>query len=213
MTIETWKAEFYPVEASTLNSAPLIDAIDHCLVKWEGLRSDNVAKHGMASGVRGKLYDPSTGQQYAPANGPHCALCLRFINDNCAECPIADDMDDEFTEGCNGEYREYINNNNPEPMISSLTRAKETLLAKEAVALVIGALPPPFIYDEPPRSRSQELDALSVVEAMQLARKVLAEIGTTGGKYGHLFGDIVADSSGAEYALRSAMNKLGSGGR
>lgn len=64
----------------------------------------------------------------------------------------------------------------------------------------------PLTLDKP--SPVVALQALSVMEAMELARKVLNEISTTGGKYGHQFGDIVYDSTQAEYALRSAMEKL-----
>ena len=72
--------------------------------------------------------------------------------------------------------------------------------------------PPPMLDETWPLyhpSPTAALQALSVQDAMELARVVLAEICTTGGKYGLLIGDIVYDSARAEYALRKAMEKLG----
>lgn len=48
MSINTWKAEFYPVSVEELyHDDPCNDLkdIDHCIQKWEGLTPDNLKKH------------------------------------------------------------------------------------------------------------------------------------------------------------------------
>ena len=45
MSIESWKAEFYPTPA---DEASKDQAIAHSLRKWEGLRKENLDRHELS---------------------------------------------------------------------------------------------------------------------------------------------------------------------
>jgi len=45
MTIKTWKEEFYKVKPSKRMSK--VEAIQHSLLKWQGLTKSNLKKHGV----------------------------------------------------------------------------------------------------------------------------------------------------------------------
>ena len=44
MSIESWKAEFYPVEAAEVSAE---DALAHSLKKWQGLQEESLLKHSL----------------------------------------------------------------------------------------------------------------------------------------------------------------------
>ena len=145
MSLETWKAEFYPVEATTENVEPE-EAVAHSLRKWEGLRAETLAAHGLR--VRdGRLED---GTDWMGIDAATCALCTHYLNDNwpdededdeaetsrmrCENCPLfavlGRSCDDDIVDG-NGEriaygpYFLFIERNDPEPMIAALKKAAE----------------------------------------------------------------------------------------
>ena len=79
MSLETWKAEFYPVPASEAE-----DPLAHSLQKWEGLshlKEHELVQHG------GMLED-----DYAVFffDADTCALCRMYADgENCKNCPLA----------------------------------------------------------------------------------------------------------------------------
>ena len=80
MSLETWKAEFYPVPASEAE-----DPVAHSLRKWEGLlhlEAHGLRQYsGMLEDVDGQVFyfDPDT-----------CALCHKYADgENCQNCPLA----------------------------------------------------------------------------------------------------------------------------
>lgn len=81
MSLETWKAEFYPTPAAEFAPNPcgappdLLGAVQHSIQKWEGLRSVNLQEHGAkVDEFRvGALYFNGQGLYVGGDTG--CALC------------------------------------------------------------------------------------------------------------------------------------------
>ena len=97
MSLETWKAEFYPIEASKVSKK---DAIDHSLQKWLGLLPENLAKHRctmldqMVIDLDGDRYDPPNLYIYSEC----CALCLLHHTDDATT--ENEDGDEVLCEAC-----------------------------------------------------------------------------------------------------------------
>lgn len=76
MSEQSWKDEFYPIEATEVEVDDL-EAVNHSLQKWIGLRKENLQKH--------EINEPliAIGSQ-------SCALCHQYIvkNDDCIGCPL-----------------------------------------------------------------------------------------------------------------------------
>lgn len=47
MTIESWKAEFYPVPAAEVVKRTELEQAKHALLKWTGAMPENLQKHGL----------------------------------------------------------------------------------------------------------------------------------------------------------------------
>ena len=80
MSIESWKAEFYPVEA---DKCPKENVVAHSIRKWEGLYADNLKKHGLevdSDYIEDCLYD----RFYIDSSS--CALCQTHFT--CGDCPL-----------------------------------------------------------------------------------------------------------------------------
>lgn len=89
MSLATWKAEFYPVEAKDVKPE---DALDHSIRKWEGLRVQSLRKHGLKKenhGLATAMGDRS-GCLFLPAS-QNCALCAHYkgADRKCQGCPLA----------------------------------------------------------------------------------------------------------------------------
>jgi len=81
--LEAWKAEFYPEPATvTAEEGDVEQCVNAGILKWTGLLSKNLAKHGLAPG--------DTMDHWFLANdilGPiGCALCSCYPD--CAGCPL-----------------------------------------------------------------------------------------------------------------------------
>lgn len=136
MSLNTWKEEFYPRNASDFNgnsSLTELDAVKHSLLKWKGLRKENLDNHGItnirksvsrAIGCDGSLYQ-------LKIDSDSCSLCQRnhMISEvECEGCALAivrggfpcdEIMEDESF----SPYVEFRDKNNPEPMIFWLEKA------------------------------------------------------------------------------------------
>lgn len=112
MSLETWLDEFYPVEATSVSAE---DAVKHSLLKWEGYRPANMIKHGMTKERTYTCIKDSDDKSFY-AYESSCALCVHFTCDD--DCPLVH---------CADEYREWVQRNDPEPMISKL----KAILEKE----------------------------------------------------------------------------------
>lgn len=80
MSVETWKADFYAVEACDTDQA---DAVAHSLQKWQGLTTDNLSKHGVRLDDFGwvveKGVEKATKELAVVINGSTCALCHHYL--------------------------------------------------------------------------------------------------------------------------------------
>jgi len=87
MSIETWKKEFYP--KSPTKGMSKIKAIEHSLLKWEGLKKSNLKKHGLIQ-KNTQISDSEGGCFITSAES--CALCMKYYDEYeniyCAKCPI-----------------------------------------------------------------------------------------------------------------------------
>lgn len=139
MTLRTWKDEFYPVPADDPSIETDLQAIEHSLRKWEGLRYDNRAKHEIsAQDYMGRNYiegEDSLGITLESLNidTSSCALCEKFYSTEgiCGNCPLYKEREghrcDEWnSDGGNNPYISWTSDVNPEPMIELLKAALET---------------------------------------------------------------------------------------
>lgn len=139
MSIETWKKEFYPVEAAEIadTDATVVELIAHSLKKWEGVRPGNIKKHGLKRAGYDSFHD---GEEYFELDGDSCSLCAAFygkqdISDetdrcedsDCSVCPIF------LANGktCADAYQEFtIGSRRPTKMVNLL---RKTLKHYEAL--------------------------------------------------------------------------------
>ena len=73
MSLETWKAEFYPIRAKFIE--PGLISIDHSLKKWIGALPENLAKHGCRYEDH-IIMDDENNQLAFNANT--CSLCVNY---------------------------------------------------------------------------------------------------------------------------------------
>lgn len=136
MSIKTWKEEFYPVAPKKRMST--LEAIEHSLRKWEGLRKSNLKKHDVFKIFFGDNIVESDSSECFLVNSSTCALCQKFYKSeisrdedgnfvslsNCAKCPLAKVLENPCDHGEEkSPYGEFVNNGNPAPMISALKKA------------------------------------------------------------------------------------------
>ena len=124
MSLESWKQEFYPVEARDVLKA---SAIGHSLQKWKGLRSENIRKHEVP--VR-------SWRNNNFVCGASCALCTHYLEParpplpRCTECPLYKlrggyPCDFETPSEILSPYSAWTDDSDPEPMIALLEQAAE----------------------------------------------------------------------------------------
>ena len=137
MSLKTWKAEFYPVDADEVR---VEDAIDHSLTKWIGLRPENLAKHQVTSA---DYHGVTDGADRMYVGGDACALCHLHhdedwyeeddeeegVGDACGDCPLklargGVPCDNVRKTEQKSPWGYWNDRNDPEPMILWLTRAK-----------------------------------------------------------------------------------------
>lgn len=120
MTLKTWKKEFYP-KAPTKKMTTR-EAIEHSIKKWEGLRPENLEKHGMrisSHRIEDELDD-------LDINADSCALCKKFYFDfECVECPLYQQLGKRCDANSRSPYQIWRDKDNPVPMIKALKRTLE----------------------------------------------------------------------------------------
>jgi len=88
MSIQSWKEEFYPVEAKDV---PKEQAIQHSIRKFEGLREENLEKHGV---LDDHFVICNFGIGDFTLGCSSCALCLlylaksQYVEEKCQVCPL-----------------------------------------------------------------------------------------------------------------------------
>lgn len=130
MSIESWKAEFYPIPAE---DCPKEQAITHSLRKWEGLRKDALGRHAIGLTDSGFLIGGD--RTIFLVNASSCALCEHFYNEAnedepCANCPLAIarggfacDCEKPCEHNSPWAAWQYNKWHDPEPMIAALKAA------------------------------------------------------------------------------------------
>lgn len=119
MSLETWKAEFYPIEA---RKVPVEDAVQHSLNKWRGLTKENLDKHELTLDEYSVLIDDEDNEFGVDAYS--CALCQKYRY--CDGCPLANVLGrscDNEDDGEHSPYGLFVEEGNPLPMIAALERA------------------------------------------------------------------------------------------
>lgn len=129
MSIESWKKEFYEVEAKDVPVEPLAATI-HSLLKWQGLTAENLAKHRLIKLGR-TIGDDETGERFY-IDSDRCALCQQYVmKTTCVQCPLAlylGAVNSHVREGCREPYKAFTNDGNPQPMIQALQGTRDMLL-------------------------------------------------------------------------------------
>ena len=132
MSLETWKAEFYPIPAEEVSTD---DALRHNLALWVGIRQENLDKHDVIYHSHA-VYDGAHTNNPFPMDSNTCALCKQHA-DTCATCPI---YDVKFKAsvykqlaGCHDAYRIFLKEDTPEPMINLLQTAIDMQQAPQTV--------------------------------------------------------------------------------
>lgn len=130
MSLETWKQEFYPINAREVSKD---DAIQHSLTKWRGLRPEALARHGVV--MKGKSVAEAGNEERSLdaifIDAHTCALCHHYEGayGECLECPLFNHLGERCDEYEASPYKRFSLYNNPEPMIKAL---EATLKAQEA---------------------------------------------------------------------------------
>lgn len=119
MSLQSWKKEFYPTEASEIDNTP--DAIEHSITKWKGLLPENLSKHYLEIDD-GSIWDSNKG--YMVISAGTCALCQLFIETDCPNCPLRDYLGHRCDDGEDSPYIIFSLSNNPQPMIDALELSK-----------------------------------------------------------------------------------------
>lgn len=136
MSLESWKAEFYPVPAADASGSDA-EAIEHSLRKWRGLEPEALARHGVER--RGRYIQDA--EECLLIGDTSCALCRRHdvMDGTCPRCPIklargrrcdrADAL--EVRSGTDSPWVEWAGNGNPYAMQSALHKAAVWLKLKK----------------------------------------------------------------------------------
>jgi hypothetical protein len=124
MSLESWKEDFYPVEANDV--PPGKPSIEHSLVKWVGLREENLNKHNI-------IFDDDDGNIGGDGDGSlsisgeSCALCCNYLADGCRGCPLFISLGgrvcDDSGKAKDSPFGRYFEEHTPEPMIQALELA------------------------------------------------------------------------------------------
>lgn len=140
MSLQSWKAEFYPVEAKDV---PEEEAIQHSLTKWRGLTKENLEKHGLrVSGVIGEIFEAPTEEQpdteeSLRLDSTSCALCHHYLETSgvepadgdddyeneimeCFDCPLRKHLGYACDKDSTMPYQIWTARRNPLPMIQAL---------------------------------------------------------------------------------------------
>lgn len=130
MSLETWKAEFYPIPAYEVDSW---NAVAHSTQKWIGLREENLLRHGcrrVEDDATMIVADENSGFSFE-VSGISCALCVWHIDrrevgaPRCGTCPLKLALDARCDETDDLPWRQYTYSGDPEPMIAALKKAAE----------------------------------------------------------------------------------------
>lgn len=130
MSIESWKKEFYSVEAAHTSPFTELEIIEHSLTKWLGLSKANTKKHGLEYEdqtlyLKGKDFEGN----FFRMNSRSCSLCENYWDKwgdggkQCDRCPVFKLTGYDCSDAYFGET--------PKQMIDLLTKVYINELEKE----------------------------------------------------------------------------------
>lgn len=140
MSLDTWKAEFYPQDVTEIDLGDDLVAVNHSLLKWEGLTPENLEKHGLVLsadlGWSNSIVERvHTGERFLLAF-ESCALCQqpRREIDDCVSCPLSIargnvSCDDARNDESKSPWSKMIRDKSPYEMIHWLKITKEYIEA------------------------------------------------------------------------------------
>lgn len=127
MSLQTWMSEFYPVKPNKRMTKR--QAIEHSLRKWEGLTKENLNKHGCHKDWK-SIIDDNYGT--LDIDGESCALCVKYYYKDgdehlCNRCPLSKSLGNSCDNFAleSSPYLQWLNDNNPLPMIEALRKLLE----------------------------------------------------------------------------------------
>ena len=127
MSLQTWEEEFYPEPAEAAAKRGEAVAVEHSLRKWEGLKEENLARHGLLESSH-SISEAKT-DQHLEISSVTCALCL-MTGVSCRPCPLykargGSACDRRRFDEVKAPWYAWTDDRDPEPMIFWLTKAKE----------------------------------------------------------------------------------------
>jgi len=138
MSLKTWLVKYYPSPAT--REMTWLQAVEHSIVKWQGLSQAVLARHGLRQSTC-VLVDDAADETFE-VSSDSCALCHKTDvastyevgSDSCKGCPlyevrgnvacaapIADDS---------APYQAWVFGNDSKPMLKWLRRTRKMLLEK-----------------------------------------------------------------------------------
>ena len=127
MSLETWKEEFYRKPAGDTSTE---EALHHSLKKWQGLRTENLNRHGITVTAGASLIDDSPGTLRFGIDSESCALCFHYMYTtprSCEACQLfkvrGSRCDNNSTS--QSPFSLWQLKHDPEPMIALIEKAIE----------------------------------------------------------------------------------------
>ena len=124
MTLESWKEEFYP--QYPIESMTKMQAIKHSIIKWTGLRKENLSRHDLQVDNEG---DIKYKGDYFFIDGGSCALCVKYfskIHPSCENCPLYKLLGNSCdAPTVSSPFNIWQDREDPEPMIAALQKLLE----------------------------------------------------------------------------------------
>lgn len=131
MSFASWKEEFYPVPAGECSCD---QALEHSILKWTGLLTENLEKHGM---VRlDNCVESLSGDGWLLIDGDSCALCKHHYG-SIGGCWNSEDLCPILSvtrRTCDAEYERFVKEDQVTPMLNLLLSVKEVLDTPSAEA-------------------------------------------------------------------------------
>lgn len=131
MSLATWKQEFYRYTAYDLKDESWEAVLDHSLLKWIGLREENLNKHGVFMDECYLRNKDLSKVSIIIIDGSSCALCEKSKDPyddrtDCSNCPLTKVVPNN----CSKEFNVFMDKYNPEPMIELLAKALDKEINK-----------------------------------------------------------------------------------
>lgn len=125
MSLQSWREEFYPTQA-TIATSNKEKSIKHSILKWAGLSRKNLEKHDLMK--NGKSIFERSCQYSFDVDDSSCALCLKYVKYRyatidesvCSKCPLYKYLGESCDAGAKSPYKKWVNTGNNLPMLKAL---------------------------------------------------------------------------------------------